>query len=353
MWAWKWDIEDDNFGAHLGVPPGGLWVCHCSRRFPRPGIPLHPSHAKLSLPLDEFAANLPHELTTFALLPPHIIPCRIPRYPPALIRHVLARIPPPITPVPNNKPTNSSSAAMNSPTDGQVGVGQGATSADIKPPPVHTESGFVFPLPPMPNMPAMPNMNFSLDMKNMRWGWPDYLTFGKGGGAPERLPNPPLPPAARAGLLAVVEGQGDPLEESPSGESPHPDVDVHRKSTLDVDTASLLEAISTESIGSYTRTPSPAPSVLSKSSQLGEFSTETSVSTGGNVSPVDDTDPLEMQVNGIPQIVYELPGPELPPLQIVSRPVRSFLWSRVYLESSDDPCVIERYRVLHLTVRGT
>ncbi len=182
----------------------------------------------------------------------------------------------------------------------------------------------------------------------MKWGWPGYLTFGKGGGAPT---GPPSSHAAPANLAAVAEGPGDIPKVSSNGDSPRPD--IQRKDTLDVDTTSLLEAISTESMGSYTRTPSPAPSVLSKSSQLGEFSTETSVSTGGNVSPVDGTDPLEMQVNGIPQIVYSQPAPELSPLQIAPRPVRSFLWSRVYVDSPEDPNIMEKHCVLHLTVRGT
>ena len=309
------------------------------------GIPLHPSHAKLAPLLDEFASNLPNELMTLALLPPHIIPSRTPRYPAALIRHVLARIPPPVTPVPKTKPTTPSSAAATPPPAAQVG--KQTASPDVKSPPAPAESGFAFPLPPIP---AMPNMNFGLDVKNMKWGWPGYLTFGKGGGAPAGLPGPSSPPAAPSNLTAVVEGQSNLPKASSGGDSPGPE--VHPKDTLDVDTASLLEAISTESIGSYTRTPSPAPSVLSKSSQLGEFSTGTSVSIGGNVSPVDGTDPLEIQVNGIPQIAYSQPAPELPPLQIVARPVRSFLWSRVYLDSLEDSSIMERHRVLHLTVRG-
>ncbi|KAI1793552.1 hypothetical protein LXA43DRAFT_1001272 [Ganoderma leucocontextum] len=325
IWAWKWDIEDDDFGTHLGIP-------------------LHPSHANLTPLLDKFASKLPDELMTFALLPPHFIPSRTPQYPAALIRHVLARIPPPTTPVPKNKPAIPSSAMTPPPA---ARMGQQTIPADVKPPPAQTEAGFAFPIPLMPNMPAMPNMNFGLDVKNMKWGWPGYLTFGKGGGAPHGPSTPSSPSAAQASLAAAVEGQGDLPNASSSGDSPRPD--GQRRTTLDVDTTSLLEAISTESIGSLTRTPSPAPSVLSKSSQLGEFSTETSVSTGGSVSPVDDTDPLEIQVNGVPQIVYSQPAQELSPLEIASRPTRSFLWSRMYLDSPEDPSVMEKHRVLHLT----
>ena len=220
----------------------------------------------------------------------------------------------------------------------------------MTPPLAQAESGFAFPLPPMPNMPAMPNMNFSLDMKNVKWGWPGYLTFGKGGGTSKGPSTPSEPSGAPASLAAVVEGRSDLPKAPASGENPRPD--VLRKDTLDVDTASLLEAISTESIGSYTRAASPAPSVLSKSSQLGETSMSTSVSTSGNVLAVDSADPLEVQVDGIPQIALSPPVSELAKLDNATRPSRPFMESTVYLGVPEKPTEVEKHRLLHLTVSG-
>ncbi|TBU44016.1 hypothetical protein BD309DRAFT_893366 [Dichomitus squalens] len=329
VWAWKWDVEDDDFGTHLGIS-------------------LHPLHARLTPLLEAFASTLPDELITFALLPPHVIPPRSARYPASLVRHVLARIPPPATPIPTSKQSDRPST-VGTPLRQRPGSLQIAPT-DVKLPPAQTESGFAFPLPPMPNMPAMPNMNFSLDMKNVKWGWPGYLTFGKGAGTSKGPSTPSEASGAPASLAAIVEGHSDPPKVSTTDDNPPPD--VLQKDTLDVDTTSLLEAISTESIGSYTRAASPAPSVLSKSSQLGETSIPISVSTGGNVAPVDSADPLEVQVDGVPQIALSPPtseSAEMAKRDIAARSIRPFLESVVYLGVSGNPTEVEKHRLLHLT----
>lgn len=282
---------------------------------------------------------------TFALMPPYVIPSRTPRCPPALVRYVLARIPPPATPVPRNQapvPVTSAvtipipSSRLAGPTNGKV---------------AHTEAGFAMPLS-MPTMPAMPSMNFGLDMKNVKWGWPGYLTFGKGTSTTKASPSSPS--SIPASLAAVVEPPKDlKTPEHEDGLTP----DLVRKAAPDVDTASLLEAISTESIGSYTRAASPAPSALSKSSQL-ESSTQTRLNTGGNVSPVDDVATRnegqgEHITGSIPDIVHS-PPPSAPlEVEIIPRTSRSFLASSVHLAHSDDVLATQKKRVLHLTVCDT
>ena len=282
---------------------------------------------------------------TFALVPPYVIPPRMPRYPQALVRYILARIPPPATPVPRNKPPTPAASPPGVTPPGQPGKIN--PSGDGKPP--HPEAGFTMPLS-MPTMPVMPTMNFSLDMKNVKWGWPGYLTFGKGGStAKAPSPLPPSPSAIPAGLAAIVDPPKDAEPPEPKeGLGPNPT----RKDTLDVDTTSLLEAISTESIGSYTRAASPAPSALSKSSQL-ESGTQSSLNTGGNASPIDRVaspqEEPERDIHGpIPEIVH--PPPPAPSLEIPPRTTRSFLASTVHLTGSEDALTIERKRVLQMTV---
>ncbi|KAI0708854.1 hypothetical protein C8T65DRAFT_649708 [Cerioporus squamosus] len=319
VWAWKWDTEDDDFATHLGVP-------------------LHPLHAKLTPLLDKFASALPDELMTFALIPPYVIPPRTPKYPPALVRYILARIPPPPTPVPRNKP---SAPATSAPESGQASGP--ATSSDQQST-ANTEGGFTMPIP-MPTMPAMPNVNFSLDMKNVKWNWPTYLTFGKGSGAPKSVPSiPPSPSPMPITLATVVDPPQDP-QTSANDDGLRPT--GVRRETLDVDTASLLEAISTESMGSYTRAASPTPSALSKSSQLGDSGTQSTLNTGGNVSPVDGADSPAGAQDAIPDVMH--PPPSLPPIEITARPPRSFLASTVHLANPSDDHTTQRKRVLHLT----
>ncbi|OJT02904.1 hypothetical protein TRAPUB_6574 [Trametes pubescens] len=329
IWAWKWDIEDEDFGSHLGIP-------------------LHPLHARLTPLLESFASTLPQELTTLALIPPYVIPPRSPRYPPALVHYVFSRIPPPPTPVSRN---NSS--------------GTGASSVPSSVPPVvpdkpaaPTSSGIVKLAPNpdlvstmtnsllvMPNIPSMPSMNLGLDAKNFKWNWPGYLTFGKSGAnsRPSSIPQTPTAVAAENGGSSQAQ---IPPGKHEGEEALKPDGGAGGKG-LDVDTASLLEAISTESMGSYTRAASPTPSALSRSSQLGDTSTHDFTE---HLSPVQSTkspvleDGDTVEASGVSSVP---PSDPLPPT--TPRVSRSFLGSSVYLASPGDPLATERKRVLHLT----
>ena len=275
----------------------------------------------------------------FALIPPYVIPSRNPRYPAALVRYILARIPPPPPSVPQHKRKPSwppeSAASITPQKPSSSGHTKQAVSID---------TGLMG--LSMPPMPTMPNMNFNLDVKSLKWGWPGYLTFGKGGntkGSPGAL----IPSAAPTSLADIVEGTQDPNPPR-NGEAKSAPA---RTDTLDVDTASLLEAISSESVGSYTRAASPAPSALSRSSQLGEISPQ----PGGNTSPVDASpvDAPDTQADGVHLTVPGVarPPPSLPLLQ-EPRPARDFFTVTVQLASSEDVLKTEKKRVLHLTVRS-
>ena len=305
------------------------------------GVPRHPLYPQLSPLLDKFASTLPQELVTFALIPPYAIPPREPRYPAALARHILTRIPPPATPVSHHKRTPSWP-----PAEAATIVPRKPHSKGDSKQAVATESGFMhLSMPPMPPMPPMPNMNFGLELKNVKWGWPAFPTFGKGGST--KAPIDPSASSSHSNLESIVAE--DPGATTPS--APQPDVPTKlptpaRKDTLDVDRASLLEAISTESIGSYTRAASPAPSSLSKSTQLGEEDPRP-----GETSPLEAS-PVEPQGQPSNAHLTVPANPPLPPSEEAPLLTRSFITSTVHLNPPDDPLRTEKKRVHHLTVCG-
>ncbi|KAI0350698.1 hypothetical protein OH77DRAFT_1488693 [Trametes cingulata] len=328
VWAWKWDIDDESFGAHLGIP-------------------LHPLHDKLTPLLESFISTLPQELLTFALIPPYVIPPRSPRYPAALVRHVLSRIPPPQPPIarkdssgPITPPATvvaSSQASNTAPsTSGKEESGGAGSSALVT---------------NLLSMPTVPAMNLGLDMKALKWNWPGYLTFGKSGTTSKSSSAPQTPPAAAVLPIESPDAQrGTAITASNEGLRPDGGIGA-RKETLDVDRASLLEAISTESIGSYTRAASPAPSVLSRSSQLGDSTVteaaEKGSSVGSRSSPVQGNSEAEGTVEAAAGSV-EIPASLLTKAAI-PRTAPQFFRASVYLAHPDDPLATEKKRLLHLT----
>ncbi|KAJ8489172.1 hypothetical protein ONZ51_g3067 [Trametes cubensis] len=331
VWAWKWDIEDEDFGTHLGIP-------------------LHPLHKELTPLLESFVSKLPQELTAFALIPPYVIPPRAPRYPPALVRFVLSRIPPPATPVSRThssgfEPSTSTPnvAPPQNPGPPVPSAAQSSSGTENK----RSSASILLPLPPMPNM------NLGLDMKNMKWAWPGYLTFGKSGTSSKTATV--LATAAAPGLDSA--SRNDKKEDAGSvgdnGLKPHDGVAVKSGETLEVDTASLLEAITTESMGSHTRAASPAPSALSRSSQLGDSSDRTEADHGLSSEPNPSGSPASDNVqSGTSRVILESSEPS--PTFIandatIPRVAKSFLQAFVHLTSSSDPLATEKQRVLHLT----
>ena len=301
------------------------------------GLPRHPLYPKLATHLEKFASNLSDELMAFVLIPPYVIPSLSPRYPAALVRYVLKRIPPPMTPSsrhrhkPSWPPPSAALIAAQKPPSGDT-----AQSVPIE--------GGLLGLS-MPTMPAIPPMNLDLDVKKLRWGWPGYLTFGKGG-AGKATPGASEPSSTSASLAAVAGGPPDPKPPDAAEDASGAD----RKDAQDVvDTASLQEAISSEGIGSYTRATSPTPSALSRNSQLGESSHgDAGTGGGGNVSPVHASS-VDVHDGRSESVHLTVPGtarlpsssPEMLP------PVRSAI---VNLASSEDPSKTERKRLLHFTV---
>ncbi|KAI0666785.1 hypothetical protein C8Q78DRAFT_1082689 [Trametes maxima] len=326
VWAWKWDIDDEDFGAHLGIP-------------------LHPLRDQLTPVLEAFQSGLPRELMSFALIPPYVIPPRNPQYPAALIRYVSSRIPPPPTPVSRNASSGATIApAAAVPLDN---VAPSSPPAAIVQADSVSNGGSTL-AANLLAMPTMPSMNLGLDVKNLKWGWPGYLTFGKSGAgsrsstSPSTLA-PTMAPIDTPEITKSVENTGN-----DGGLKPDNAHSGKRKETLDVDTVSLLEAISTESIGSYTRATSPAPSALSRSSQLGDSSTQDISET---ISPANSGNSVVQGNGDTLQASEALTASSLATTvsAVVSRTVRSFLGSTVHVARHEDPLSTEKKRVLHIT----
>lgn len=170
VWAWSWDVEEQpDFGSHLGGShsrvPGYrlngvltlLWV----------GRPLHPHYKALGSqfePLDDF---LPIQSIPFALSPSGLIPS--PRFSefspsPALVQHLRSILPEYVPSIPQPPPdpeSDSGSGSIKAAASTENSSGQQLTG------------GFTLPTIPMPAV------NLNMDMRNLKWNWPGYLTFGK------------------------------------------------------------------------------------------------------------------------------------------------------------------------------
>ncbi|KAI0629146.1 hypothetical protein C8Q77DRAFT_1142379 [Trametes polyzona] len=323
IWAWKWDIEDEDFGSHLGIP-------------------VHPLHSRLTPLLESFSSKLPEELMTFALIPPYVIPPRSPRYPSALVHYVLSRIPPPPTPVAQANSSGPGPSPVTPPAPSKPATSAPAANTSDHKQETNTSAAAI--TSSLLAIPSMPSMNLGLDPKSFKWNWPGYLTFGKS--APSSKPSS-LPQTPRAVTVERAEPTADPKAEASEGLRPDGRPSGRQRETLDVDAASLLEAISTESIGSYTRAASPAPSVLSKSSQLGETSGQDATE---NLSPVESGDSPANGNADATEVSEDAPAIQLNVASDTpARASRSFLRSPIHLSQPDDPVATEMKRVLHLT----
>ncbi|KAH9888958.1 hypothetical protein C8Q73DRAFT_766729 [Cubamyces lactineus] len=330
VWAWKWDIEDEDFGTHLGIP-------------------LHPLHKELTPLLESFVSKLPQELMAFALIPPYVIPTRAPRYPPALVRFVLSRIPPPATPV-----SRANSAGPGPPVVSSTPVATHDSGPSVPPPSQsssntangRTSASTLLPLPPMPNM------NLGLDMKNLKWAWPGYLTFGKSGNS-AKASTVLAAPAPIPNFATTNDQKEDTGTDKSNDLRPHGGASVQGRETLEVDTASLLEAITTESIGSHTRAASPAPSALSHSSQLGDScdpaGAKNILTPEANPSASSTPDNAQTGTSGAALGSFDPPTTSPTNNTTTPRVTKSFLQALVHIASPSDPLATEKRRVLHLT----
>ncbi|CAL1715011.1 unnamed protein product [Somion occarium] len=357
VWGWRWDPEEDvDFTSHLGPP-------------------LHPQHKLLTPILDDFTANVDFDTTTFALLPPHLIPSSTLLHstlPTCLSEHIMSRIPPPPPPIPLS--TQDTSDTTTHEVDSQI----------EKTVPTTAQSGDKHPDTNKPGTAFMSMPNMGVEMRNIKWSWPGYLTFGKTTSAkPSVPPTPTSTPSNLANEPPTLSDEFGKKEDSVTPEGGRLSV-----KPPDIDTESLNEAINSEVHSpqpSQLGSPSPSsPSPAVSSSPIASSSPEPrekSASKDATPPSADEPDAVqddqtEIQENKESSIDHEsqssveedqglpasneptvntdpVPAPVAEPQveeALPSEPLPSFLTTTVYLAEGDDPCATIRRKVLHVTM---
>ena len=224
------------------------------------GRPLHPNYKTLAQQFEPLDEVLPIESIPFALSPSGLIPS--PRFSefcpsPALVQHLRSILPEYVPSAPDPPP------------DLELGSNAVKTATDENPS-QQPIGGFSLPTIPMPAV------TLNVDVRNMKWNWPGYLTFGKNSKDKEK----------QKGAEAVVDEQKSDSELEPkpdprgeggtSSDVPLTEGDIPGSSPLkegekvevevEVDTLSLADAMESEAgHGRNSNAPSPgagAPSEI-------------------------------------------------------------------------------------------
>ncbi|KAH9840215.1 uncharacterized protein C8Q71DRAFT_746380 [Rhodofomes roseus] len=224
VWAWRWDIEQHtDFSADLGSS-------------------LHPMAPSLVPIVDDFAKVLLDEMSVFVLEPPYVIPpttLTSRQLPPSLLRHVISRIPPAVVAQPVAPPDPPVEQATRDSAVAPASI----TSRGLDPSIVAQVTQKSVESAALSSFVTMSSVTRAMDPRQLKWGWPGYLTFGKGTAtkAPDVPPSPADPQTSESASTAE-SGSSETFEiEVRDG---HLDVPEQRKS-IDVDRESLQEALYT------------------------------------------------------------------------------------------------------------
>ena len=128
------------------------------------GIPLHPSFQTLVTILDKFSLGLPNHSSSIIMSPPHVVPCSkysAANYSPYLPRHLLSLVPRVPEPACDTDHTSDRTIKLKR-------APQDDSSHGKDPPNTHDITTFS----------GVPSPNGGMNVR--RWGWPGYLTFGRG-----------------------------------------------------------------------------------------------------------------------------------------------------------------------------
>ncbi|THH21185.1 hypothetical protein EUX98_g8430 [Antrodiella citrinella] len=340
VWAWKWDTEEDiTFASHLGVP-------------------LHPLYHTLTPILDEFTSQLPYSTTSFIFSGSQLVPSASLSVLPCagtLSGHIATRIPPPPPPIPLSEASSSTATVV--PPD----LGKDGQSDTVKGSDKSSEANKV------PFMNHVSHM--SLDMKNIKWGWPGYLTFGKTKPGTPSIPTTSLEEAISSPPASPKLAKLNVEESKDAGHLTPPSVNV--------DTESLVDAISSDNAHSTQpsspasrshASPSPAPGHLS----LHDEAAEDNVIAEGTADsaqeaekleeglPEDDApqNPLGSQQGDGEKAEDDLANDPVPDEEISEQatepsppppPPPQYLPTTVFLEDGDAPASTRKMRVWHAT----
>lgn len=325
VWAWKWDIEQHtHFSVDLGAP-------------------LHPLSPCLVPIVDEYASTLPDSTLAFVLAPPYIVPSTAfssRRFPSSVIHQVVLRIPPREEPQP---PQSLDLPAGKVAVKDLVPVSTNPISRGLDPITLAQLTQKSVESTTVKTFMAMADVGRAMDPRQLKWGWPGYLSFGKGTQAkPAEDPTLPAVPQSRLPTTAdeaSTDGDDDKPHEAYLG------VPNVRKS-LELDRESLQEALSdNQSIASGQRVsscPSPSPAVVCP----GEGDVEEDTVKGeGDYSKALDFE----EAPDASETLHSV-HPETEPTQPPPPVLPTLRASIVNLAEPTSPAVTRKWRVWQMTV---
>ena len=320
------------------------------------GRPLHPYFKTLTSQFEPLDDVLPTGSIPFALSPSGLIPS--PRFSefspsPALVQHLRSILPEYVPSDPDLSPNSESDPNTVKASASNENSGQQPTAG--------------FSLPAIP----MPAVTLNVDMRNLRWSWPGYLTFGKNTKdkekrkstkvpADEQKPDSKLEPKPDTGTEGGTPSDAPVVEgENPSSDPPKEEEKVEVE--VEVDTGSLADAMEENRHGGSSSQHSPGAGTPSESPP------QPAVGTDGP-PPDDDTTPAAVQsvdpvpvfpeVDGVSQepasTMPPSPSPVEEPLPIISEPPPppvTLAQSLVHLAPPGHPLRTTKRKLYYLTVR--
>ena len=203
------------------------------------GRPLHPHYKALGSQFEPLDDVLPTQSIPFALSPSGLIPS--PRFSefspsPALVQHLRSILPEYVPMVPQSAPDPESDS-------GPIRTTASADNISSQ----QSTGGFALPTIPMPAV------NLNMDVRNLKWNWPGYLTFGKNSKDKEREKSGKVSRDEQkkpdAELESKPDADGEGGASSVDGDSPGADPPKEEEKLVvevEVDTASLADAIGSE-----------------------------------------------------------------------------------------------------------
>ena len=303
-------------------------------------------------PLDDV---LPTGTIPFALSPSGLIPS--PRFSefspsPALVQHLRSILPEyvPSDPGPSPNPESDSSTVK--------GTASNENSSQ------QPTSGFSLPTIPMPAV------TLNVDVRNMRWSWPGYLTFGKNSKDKEKRKNSKVPvdqqkPDPKLEPKPDIGGKGGAPSDTPVAEGDIPNSEPPKEEEkveveVEVDTVSLADAMEESGPGGSSNkhspgagTPNEAPPAVGT---VGPTPDENPAPTA-----VQPTDPVPLFREGVDEVSQEpdsisppLSSPEeelLPTISEPPPPLVKFSQTPVHLAPPGHPSRTTKRSLFYLTVR--
>ena len=320
------------------------------------GRPLHPHYKVLGSQFEPLDDVLPAQSIPFALSPSGLIPS--PRFSefspsPALVQHLRSIIPEYVPSVPQSAPDSESDS-------GPIKTAVSADNISSQQP----AGGFALPTIPMPAV------NLNMDVRNLKWNWPGYLTFGKNSKDKEREKNGKVAGDEQkkpdTELESKPDGDGEGRASSVDGDVPGVDSAKEEEKLVvevEVDTASLADAIGSEngrggssnehSPGAGTPSEAPSSPATRTIRPIPDDVTPTAVQPADPVTVLRGVDETSQQ-----SISTSPPSPnpekELPPTISESPPPSppvTFSQTTVHLAPPEHPLRTTKRRLYYLTVR--